>query len=74
MLWLVLQHVLPKGFRRVRNYGFLHPNRRPPKPATAGRLAHASERLERSRNQTTLANDPVRREARHETVRRKKMR
>jgi len=25
-LWLVLQHVLPKGFRRVRNYGFLHPN------------------------------------------------
>lgn len=25
-LWLVLQHVLPKGFRRTRNYGFLHPN------------------------------------------------
>ena len=25
-LWLVLQHVLPKGFRRARNYGFLHPN------------------------------------------------
>ena len=25
-LWLVLQHVLPKGFRRSRNYGFLHPN------------------------------------------------
>ena len=23
-LWLVLQHVLPKGFRRVRDYGFLH--------------------------------------------------
>lgn len=23
---LVLQHVLPKGFRRARNYGFLHPN------------------------------------------------
>ncbi len=22
-LWLVLQHVLPKGFRRVRDYGFL---------------------------------------------------
>ena len=22
----VLQHVLPKGFRRARNYGFLHPN------------------------------------------------
>jgi hypothetical protein len=25
-LWLLLQHVLPKGFRRVRNFGFLHPN------------------------------------------------
>ena len=22
----VLQHVLPRGFRRARNYGFLHPN------------------------------------------------
>ena len=25
-LWLILRHVLPKGFRRVRNFGFLHPN------------------------------------------------
>ena len=25
-LWLVLQHVLPIGFRRVRDYGFLHGN------------------------------------------------
>jgi len=25
-LWLLVQHVLPKGFRRSRNYGFLHPN------------------------------------------------
>lgn len=25
-LWLVFQHVLPKGFRRVRDYGFLHGN------------------------------------------------
>lgn len=25
-LWLVLQHILPRGFRRARNYGFLHPN------------------------------------------------
>ena len=24
--WLLLQHVLPKGFRRARNFGFLHPN------------------------------------------------
>jgi len=28
-LWLMLQHVLPKGFRRARNYGFLHPNAKP---------------------------------------------
>ena len=27
-LWLVLQHVLLKGFRRARNFGFLHPNRK----------------------------------------------
>ncbi len=25
-LWLALQHVLPRGFRRVRDYGFLHGN------------------------------------------------
>jgi hypothetical protein len=25
-LWLVLQHVLPKGFRRSRNFGLAHPN------------------------------------------------
>jgi len=25
-LWLVLQHVLPKGFHRVRDYGFLNSN------------------------------------------------
>ena len=25
-MWLLKQHVLPKGFRRARNFGFLHPN------------------------------------------------
>ena len=25
-LRLLLQHILPKGFRRARNFGFLHPN------------------------------------------------
>jgi hypothetical protein len=25
-LWMLLQHVLPKGLRRARNHGFLHPN------------------------------------------------
>jgi hypothetical protein len=47
-LRLVLQHVLPKGFRRSRNFGFLHPNskrliallhllvfKHPPAPAAA---------------------------------------
>ena len=24
-LWLLMQHVLPTGFRKVRSYGFLHP-------------------------------------------------
>ena len=27
-LWQVLQHTLPVGFRRVRDYGFLHGNSR----------------------------------------------
>ncbi|MBN2383211.1 transposase, partial [bacterium] len=27
-LYLLMQHVLPKGFRRVRDYGFLHANAR----------------------------------------------
>ena len=26
LLWLLLQHVLPKGLRRSRDYGFLHAN------------------------------------------------
>jgi hypothetical protein len=25
-LWLLLRHILPRGFRRARNFGFLHPN------------------------------------------------
>lgn len=25
-LWLIMPHILPKGFRRARNFGFLHPN------------------------------------------------
>ena len=25
-LWMLLRHVLPKGLRRSRNFGFLHPN------------------------------------------------
>ena len=28
-LYLVLKHVLPTGFRRVRDYGFLHSNSKP---------------------------------------------
>ena len=29
LLWLVLQHTLPTGFRRSRDYGFLHGNAKP---------------------------------------------
>jgi len=25
-LWRLMRHLLPKGFRRARNFGFLHPN------------------------------------------------
>ena len=25
-LRLILRHILPKGYRRARNFGFLHPN------------------------------------------------
>jgi hypothetical protein len=25
-IWLIVQHILPKGFRRARNFGFLHAN------------------------------------------------
>jgi hypothetical protein len=25
-LWRLIQHILPRGFRRVRDFGFLHPN------------------------------------------------
>jgi hypothetical protein len=28
-LYLLMQHILPKGFRRARNYGFAHPNCKP---------------------------------------------
>ncbi len=33
-LRLILQHILPKGYRRARNFGFLHPNRNCPTGAT----------------------------------------
>ncbi len=25
-VWKLMQHVLPRGFKRVRDFGFLHPN------------------------------------------------
>jgi hypothetical protein len=34
-LWLLLRHVLPKGLRRARNFGFLHPTSQAPTPAPA---------------------------------------
>ena len=41
-LWLVLQHGLPKGLRRSRNFGLFHPNlQAPPKPGAAAPRAQA---------------------------------
>ncbi len=37
-LWLILQHVLPRGFRRARNYGFLHANCKCQRPAYRSHL------------------------------------
>ena len=39
-LSLIMQHVLPKGFRRVRDYGFVHSNAK--KTAVAGTINSAS--------------------------------
>ena len=39
-LWLVLQHVLPKGLRRSRNFGLLHPNCKHRQRLTLLRLRH----------------------------------
>jgi len=54
-LWLILQHVLPKGFRRARNFGFLHPN--------CKRLIALLQVLVRSRSRSGLGQatsaDPV---------------
>jgi len=49
-LWLVLQHVLPKGLRRARNFGFLHPN-----SAGAIRLLQVLHLRAAPRPQTPLA-------------------
>jgi len=43
-LWLLLQHVLPKGLRRTRDYGFLSANRkRVPIPCRLARDLTADE-------------------------------
>ena len=39
-LWLVLQHVLPKGLRRSRNFGLLHPNCKHRQRLTLWRFLH----------------------------------
>jgi hypothetical protein len=53
-LWLVLQHALPKGLRRARNFGFLHP-----KSARAVRLLRVLH-LRPTRPLTEPAAMPVR--------------
>lgn len=49
-LWLIVQHVLPKGFRRARNYGFLHSNSK--------RLIQYLLNLEVSRDHSALIERP----------------
>lgn len=41
-LRLILQHILPKGYRRARNFGFLHPNS---KLLTRLQLSHLRRRI-----------------------------
>ena len=41
-LRLILQHILPKGYRRARNFGFLHPNS---KLLTRLQLSHLRRRV-----------------------------
>ena len=41
-LRLILQHILPKGYRRARNFGFLHPNS---KLVTRLQLTHLRRRI-----------------------------
>ncbi len=52
-LWLIIQHVLPKGFRRARNYGLLHPNSK-----RLIRLVQYLLNLEISRNKATVTERP----------------
>ena len=73
-IWLVLQHVLPRGFRRSRNFGLLHPNcrhrqrlnllrlRMTPQPAAAsasGRAAQAPALSERPKLQCRCCGAPM---------------
>lgn len=46
-LKLVLQHVLPKGFRRVRDYGFLHGNAKPTLQRVQWALQVSAPKIER---------------------------
>lgn len=55
-LWLVLQHVLPKAFRRSRNFGFLHPNSK--RRLTLLRLVHRAPISTTSAQQTETTPRP----------------
>jgi hypothetical protein len=52
-LWLIVQHVLPKCFRRARNYGLLHPNSK-----RLIRLIQYRLNLEFTRNKAKLIERP----------------
>ena len=48
-LWLLLQQVLPQGFRRSRSFGFLHPNSKPSTLMPRSELPNGSSAAPRKR-------------------------
>ena len=61
-LQLILQHVLPKGFRRARNFGFLHPEQQTPDWLAAIPARRESESSPGMAEKTSRIQMPVLRE------------
>jgi Putative transposase/Transposase zinc-binding domain len=55
-LWLLLRHVLPKGLRRARHFGFLHPTSQAPGP-TPSAFAQARPQFRPSLGQAAAGAD-----------------
>jgi len=72
-LRLILLHILPKGFRRARNFGFLHPNSKlvklvqlikqvvvPPRPRPAASCTCCGKAMRIVRTRVRCSGDPAR--------------